>query len=177
MSLRPVLVAHRQTMVAEGIAAGLARYPEFSPIVVTSVLDGARHGRAPYAVVMDPELPDAEIAADVLRKDGVRVIFLGERHDEGSFGVPTSQPLDTLASALAPDVRPMRSRSTSLSPRERDVLSSITRGLAAKEIARSLGISIKTVERHKTRIFEKLGVVNQAAAAFVAAERGILGRG
>ncbi len=37
-------------------------------------------------------------------------------------------------------------------------------GLTAKEVARRLGISRKTVEQHRGRILIKLGVRNQAAA-------------
>jgi protein AroM len=55
-----------------------------------------------------------------------------------------------------------------LTPRERDVLSLVARGFAGKQVARHLGISPKTVEQHKTRIFSKLGVPNQAAAVSVA---------
>jgi DNA-binding CsgD family transcriptional regulator len=36
--------------------------------------------------------------------------------------------------------------------------------MAAKQIARALGISPKTVEQHKTRAFKRLDVTNQAAA-------------
>jgi DNA-binding CsgD family transcriptional regulator len=39
--------------------------------------------------------------------------------------------------------------------------------MAAKQVARHLGISPKTVERHKGHIFAKLGVSNQAAAVHV----------
>jgi RNA polymerase sigma factor (sigma-70 family) len=49
-----------------------------------------------------------------------------------------------------------------LTPRERQVLEHAARGLHAKEIANSLGISPRTVEVHKTRIMEKLGVRNVA---------------
>ena len=49
-----------------------------------------------------------------------------------------------------------------LTPREREVLEQATRGLHAKEIAAVLGISPRTVEVHKTRIMEKLGVRNVA---------------
>ena len=49
-----------------------------------------------------------------------------------------------------------------LTPRERDVLERAAQGLHAKEIAASLGISPRTVEVHKTRIMEKLGVRNVA---------------
>jgi FixJ family two-component response regulator len=49
-----------------------------------------------------------------------------------------------------------------LTPREREVLEHAARGLHAKEIGAALGISARTVEVHKTRIMEKLGVRNVA---------------
>lgn len=49
-----------------------------------------------------------------------------------------------------------------LTPREREVLEQAAQGLHAKEIAAALGISPRTVEVHKTRIMEKLGVRNVA---------------
>jgi RNA polymerase sigma factor (sigma-70 family) len=50
----------------------------------------------------------------------------------------------------------------SLTPREREVLEHAVNGLHAKEIASALGISPRTVEVHKMRIMEKLGVRNVA---------------
>jgi RNA polymerase sigma factor (sigma-70 family) len=47
-----------------------------------------------------------------------------------------------------------------LTAREREVLAHAARGLHAKEIAAALGISARTVEVHKTRIMDKLGVRN-----------------
>lgn len=49
-----------------------------------------------------------------------------------------------------------------LTSRERQVLDRAVQGLHAKEIAAVLGISPRTVEVHKTRIMEKLGVRNVA---------------
>jgi RNA polymerase sigma factor (sigma-70 family) len=49
-----------------------------------------------------------------------------------------------------------------LTPRERQVLEQAALGLHAKEIGAALGISPRTVEVHKTRIMEKLGVRNVA---------------
>ena len=49
-----------------------------------------------------------------------------------------------------------------LTAREREVLEHAARGLHAKEIGAALGISARTVEVHKTRIMEKLGVRNIA---------------
>jgi FixJ family two-component response regulator len=47
-----------------------------------------------------------------------------------------------------------------LTRREREVLEQAARGLGSKEIGMALGISPRTVEVHKTRIMEKLGVRN-----------------
>jgi FixJ family two-component response regulator len=47
-----------------------------------------------------------------------------------------------------------------LTRREREVLEQAARGLGSKEIGIALGISPRTVEVHKTRIMEKLGVRN-----------------
>jgi RNA polymerase sigma factor (sigma-70 family) len=49
-----------------------------------------------------------------------------------------------------------------LTAREREVLEQAAQGLHAKEIAAALGISARTVEVHKTRIMDKLGVRNVA---------------
>jgi len=60
-----------------------------------------------------------------------------------------------------------------LTAREREVLEQAAKGLHTKEIASVLGISPRTVEVHRTRIMEKLGVRNIAALVrfAVAAER------
>lgn len=55
-----------------------------------------------------------------------------------------------------------RERLERLTAREREVFELAVRGRHAKEIAKDLGISPRTVEVHKTRIMEKLGVRNVA---------------
>jgi FixJ family two-component response regulator len=45
----------------------------------------------------------------------------------------------------------------SLSPREREVMTFLLRGLHAREIGEALGISHRTVEVHKAHIMEKMG--------------------
>jgi FixJ family two-component response regulator len=63
-------------------------------------------------------------------------------------------------------------RLATLTAREREVLEHAAQGLHAKEIAARLGISPRTVEVHKTRIMEKLGVRNMAELVrFVLAAR------
>lgn len=45
-----------------------------------------------------------------------------------------------------------------LTPREREVLQLIAEGLSNKEISRELTISVKTVEKHRQRIMDKLNI-------------------
>jgi DNA-binding NarL/FixJ family response regulator len=61
-----------------------------------------------------------------------------------------------------------------LTSREIDVLSLVGSGFTTREISVKLGISPKTVENHKQRIFSKLGVQNQAHAVAVALRSGVL---
>jgi DNA-binding NarL/FixJ family response regulator len=60
-----------------------------------------------------------------------------------------------------------------LSERELEVLRCVAQGLPNKLIARSLGISEKTVKAHLTRIYQQLGVTDRTQAALWARERGI----
>jgi DNA-binding NarL/FixJ family response regulator len=61
-----------------------------------------------------------------------------------------------------------------LSNREVQVLGEIGAGSTTRIVAETMGISPKTVENHKQRIFTKLGVQNQAHAVAVAMRQGLL---
>ncbi len=61
-----------------------------------------------------------------------------------------------------------------LSDREQQVFELVVRGLSNQEVARELGISIKTVETHRTHINRKLDVHSPAELVRVAAERGLI---
>ena len=71
-------------------------------------------------------------------------------------GLPVSPPAQTLATW------------DRLTPRERDVLYGMARGLSNREIAMSLGIGLGTVKAHVKRLFLKLGVHDRARAPLVA---------
>lgn len=176
MSARAVVVAHRAAMVAEGIAAALGRYSEIVPIAVaTNARDGEAHGRRAHAVALDNEMPGAEQAAASLRRHGVRVVLLDDEADPEADDtrVSTHAPVSVLASALVPETGVARRGARGMTARERDVLALVARGLAGKQVARILGISPKTVEHYKARIYAKLGVRSQAAAVRLVMAEGI----
>lgn len=59
-----------------------------------------------------------------------------------------------------------------LSPRETEILRSVTRGMSNKEIATDLGISQQTVKNHMTSILRKLNVEDRTQAAVTALRHG-----
>jgi DNA-binding NarL/FixJ family response regulator len=61
-----------------------------------------------------------------------------------------------------------------LSQRESEVLALVARGAANKEIARSMGLSVRTVEAHLRNVFAKLLVGSRTEAVVVAVKAGLL---
>lgn len=59
-----------------------------------------------------------------------------------------------------------------LSPREMEILKSVTQGMSNKEIASKLGISQQTVKNHMTSILRKLNVEDRTQAAVTALRHG-----
>ena len=60
-----------------------------------------------------------------------------------------------------------------LSPREMEIALLLTQGLRQEDIARRLSLSAKTVNTHKTRLFEKLSINDSIALARLASQHGV----
>jgi len=61
-----------------------------------------------------------------------------------------------------------------LTAREREVLTLIAEGYRNKEIAEELSISVKTVEKHRANLMEKLNLHNAQALTALAVEKGLV---
>lgn len=61
-----------------------------------------------------------------------------------------------------------------LSPRQKEILSSITRGLSNDDMAKQLGISKASVKTHILALFQKLGAANRAEAVAIALRKQLL---
>lgn len=70
--------------------------------------------------------------------------------------------------------QPVRPRSDYLTTREAEVLQLIAEGRANKQIAAELCISIKTVEKHRQQVMNKLGIHDIAGLTRHAIARGII---
>jgi DNA-binding NarL/FixJ family response regulator len=101
-------------------------------------------------------LGDDDAAA--LELDAARTVF-----EELGAG-PDLTRLDSLVTSAPPQ------SAHGLSPRELEVLRHVAGGMTNKEIAIELVLSERTVERHVSNIFVKLGVSTRAAATAFAYE-------
>jgi len=61
-----------------------------------------------------------------------------------------------------------------LTPRQEEILASITRGLTNTDIARQFGIQEQSVKEHINQIFTKIGASNRAEAAAIALRKHLL---
>ena len=80
-------------------------------------------------------------------------------------------------SPIRPDVRALleeRSKHSTLTKRETEVVELMGKGMRTKEIAAVLGISEDTAHVHVKHVLAKLGVHDRTAAVMVAVRRGII---
>ncbi len=112
----------------------------------------------------------ARLAAAGLRnKDIAATMFLAEKTVEGHVA--------TVLATLGADSRVAIGRRVAfdvpagdvphLTPRQREVAELVADGLGNREIARRLGLSDRTVEKHVAALFDVLGVRSRAAVAAV----------
>ena len=196
-----LVVQDRQRLFREGLAMILSSEPD---LVVSATATTAQELATAVTehdvdvVILELDTPDwdASRLAAALRRRNPRLTFVGtcnsvedrllQAYQAGfrcllprSAGVRTLlqtlrnlplQPLPVPSSRLVPidGHRPL------LTPRELEVLRAIGSGATTRKVGLLMGISPKTVENHKQRIFGKLGVQNQAHAVSVALRRGLL---
>ena len=149
------------------VARELRRRRVTAPIMILTmhgnplfVRDAFEAGVMAYAI---KEQPLADIAA------AMRLAAAGERYLAPSLG-------------QIPPLRPRASASVGanlvgfdeLSPREGEIFERIIQGTASRDIAQALGISLKTVETHRSHINRKLGVHSPAELIRLAALKGLL---
>lgn len=72
---------------------------------------------------------------------------------------------------------PRLERPAGLTEREAEVIAMLARGLQTKQVARALGISVKTADRHIQHAYRKIGVSSRAAATLFAMEHGLVAWG
>jgi DNA-binding NarL/FixJ family response regulator len=150
--------------------------------------------------VVLPELCGHEVISRLRREiPELRIVVYTGASDENVLAsalrsepdgiVLKSEPLKILLSALhtasvggrffSPEANHLAAhselrRAQALSAREIEVMQSIAEGKSNKEIGRLLGVATKTVDNHRTRLMQKLGVHNAASLTLAAVKMGVV---
>ncbi len=99
-------------------------------------------------------------------KQAIQTVLKGGRY------LTTLIPHDDFTLSQISSAKPLKLGS--LTPRQREVLQLLTEGHSIKDIASSLNISVKTVEFHKTKIREALGLHTVAELTQYATNHGLI---
>ncbi|MBE0607783.1 MAG: response regulator transcription factor [Dehalococcoidia bacterium] len=144
------------------------QFPEVRIVVLTMYDDDAylqqflQIGAAGYVMKQ---------AADEELVSAIRAVQRGESFIHPSL---TRQLIDLYLKQSQP-VPSSAERRPDLSPRETEVLRLVALGYSAQQIATELGISVSTVETHRTHVSEKLGLHGRAQLVRYALNAGLLG--
>lgn len=85
-----------------------------------------------------------------------------------------NEAASTLQTLLTERIDAHRSGEVSLSVREEEVLETMVSGKSARQAAKHLGVSERTINTHVAAVFRKLGVKSRAEAIREAARRGLI---
>jgi HD-GYP domain-containing protein (c-di-GMP phosphodiesterase class II) len=95
--------------------------------------------------------------------------MLGEEARHGRLDADAVAAVLSAAGQAVPRIE----RPCGLTEREAEVIGLLARGLQTKQVARALGISAKTADRHIQNAYAKIGVSTRAGAALFAMEHGL----
>jgi HD-GYP domain-containing protein (c-di-GMP phosphodiesterase class II) len=159
-ALAPVACAHHERLDGSGYHRGIGGAELTMPARLLAAADVwcAMTASRPYR---EPIAPDQ--AAQALA-------------DEASAGRMDPEAVAAVVETAGERV-PRIERLADLTEREVQVVTMLARGLQTKQIARALGISVKTADRHIEHAYRKIGVSTRAAAALFAMQHGLLAWG
>lgn len=157
----------------DALASGLVlldiNLPETSGIDVLTIL---AERRPAWPVVMVSGTTDVDDAIAAFRAGAVQFLRKPFRRNELDKAISEAERIG--AERAAQLERAEQAAGINLSRRERQVLVGMTEGHQTKVIAHSLGISARTVDMHRARIFSKLSARNAVQAVAIARQLNLL---
>ena len=88
--------------------------------------------------------------------------------------LPTLPPPSVLLDRMARQIYEAQALVRGLTARQQQVMVMMAAGKSSKQIARQLGLEIKTVERHRYALMVRLGVEKNTDVAVLAVKAGIV---
>jgi DNA-binding CsgD family transcriptional regulator len=111
---------------------------------------------------------------DIVPGSGMHFADASDRVAVGEIDIPRLLVLGGSGASAARTPARRAPATAQLSPREREVLVVVARGMTNAEIAAALELSEHTVKRHVANILTKLDLANRSAAAAFAVQHGLL---
>lgn len=96
-------------------------------------------------------------------EEAINTVFRGENYFAKEFAISVNK------SVPSPSVA-----NISLSVREKEILEFICKGYSNSEIAKNLGLSKRTIDGHRGRLFEKTGAKNAPNLVLFAIKNGLV---
>ena len=204
MSKIKVLIADDHAIVRMGLAALISAESDIEVVgEAKNGIEAVRESLrlAPDVVIMDimmpkkdgvtatqeihEKLPTAKvlILTSVSASDSItRAIAAGAsgailKNDENQSVIDAIREIVAGKQIIAKEVRRLIRKdppAPQLSPRQQEILSSLTRGLTNDDIGKQLGISVPSVKTHLSALFNKLGVANRSEAVAIALRKHLL---
>lgn len=164
---RPDVVVLDITMPEETGLAAAARLRELLPsarVLLLSMHDQAEYVREGIRIGTHGYILKDSAGSEL--RTAIRTVYAGGTF----FSAAVVRRLTATTSVQAPVAADLLN---DLTPRERDVLQGVARGLTNKAIAAELGISRRTVEAHRESLMKKLEIHNVAGLTRFALEAGL----
>ena len=133
--------------------------------IVISSLDGPNQVKQALTAGASGFVPKDASAADLV--EAVNTVRQGR-----SYLAPTLA--DQVISALTSPAEAGSGGVDELTARQREVLQLIAEGLSTKEIARELGISLKTAQTHRANVMDRVGVHKVSSLVRLAIREGLV---
>lgn len=140
-------------------------------VLVLSTYDSDEHVQQAIAAGAAAYLIKQTAAADLVK--AIREVRKGNAY----FSPPIAQRLRERtypANSETNPGQPAPAPNVELTLREAEVLQLIAEGFANKQIAAELGLSVKTVEKHRQQVMNKLGIHDTASLVRHAVAKGII---
>jgi HD-GYP domain-containing protein (c-di-GMP phosphodiesterase class II) len=155
--LAPVATSHHERLDGTGYHRGALAAGLSPPARLLAAADSyhAMTEPRPYREALSPQRA-AEVLGDEARAGKLDPDMVGAVLETAGHHVPRA------------------ARPAGLTEREVQVVCLLARGLQTKQVARRLGISPKTADRHVQNAYAKMGVSTRAAAALFAMQQGLL---
>jgi DNA-binding NarL/FixJ family response regulator len=137
-------------------------------VVVLSTYSDDDHLQQALAAGAAAYLLKQTAAADLVQ--AIREVRKGNAY----FSPAIAKRLREKTSTPPPQGASVKAANLELTPREAEVLQLIAEGFANKQIAGELGLSVKTVEKHRQQVMYKLNIHDIAGLVRHAVEKGII---